>query len=180
MKKLLITTALALMSFPVIAGDLDSKLMSYVEFIESESTMKYNGEPLPEVVSEVQDMIQIRAYGDLAVAQSEYNKKPLGVVNALYDHKTNVIYVSDRIDLDSQAAEPTLVHEMVHFMQKINGETDSLDEKWHICLEGPAYDLQAEWQRLNGVTEGMPTREQVLMVFMRCSAQQTFPSSFTK
>lgn len=44
-----------------------------------------------------------------------------------------------------------LIHELVHYIQDINGYTESLGEKYLVCTESEAYDIQILWQVINEV-----------------------------
>jgi hypothetical protein len=45
---------------------------------------------------------------------------------------------------------PSLLHELVHFLQNINGRNETFADH-PVCLEAEAYDLQEAWQTEQGV-----------------------------
>lgn len=152
----------------------EQQLLGYIQFITEWSNYKYNQEPLPEVRTESDDMLLIYAYGDYAVAQAEYKGEKLRPVMAIYDHKKNQLLVSENLDLnDPKQSGPTLVHELVHYMQDINGKTALYEDDKLACLEGEAYDIQAFWQAVNNVRadEYLLIQQDVLLSFMKCEAQ---------
>ena len=103
-------------------------LMPYIEFALEWTSHKYNGEPLPKLKIEKHAFVQIFAYGDLEYAQAEYKGIKLPTVNAIYVVDSKTIFISDQIDFNDPKTQLTIVHEMVHYLQDINGYTQSLGE----------------------------------------------------
>lgn len=125
-------------------------LKRYIDFALEWTSYKYNGEPLPEIKVIPHELVQIFAYGDFEYAQAEAKDIKLPTVNATYDIKRKTIYISDQLDMNDPKTEITLVHELVHYLQDINGYTQSLDG--HLaCTESEAYDVQMLWQKINNV-----------------------------
>lgn len=149
------------------------KLKEMINFIEEWSGYKYDGQPLPEVVSLKDSWLQIYYYGDYEVAQAEFHGAELPKVNAYYNPADTTIYVSDRIPLDSEEVLPTLVHELVHYMQDINGYTESVGEHL-VCTESEAYDIQMLWQIENNFRADQADliREQSFLASMKCMGNQ--------
>lgn len=125
-------------------------LLEYVNFVTEWTSYEYSGEALPAVETISHTLVQIYAYGDFVYAQAEFKGEELPVVMAVYDVKDKTIYLSDRIKEGGASEEPSLVHEMVHYLQDINGYTESLDGHL-ICSESEAYEVQMLWQIINGV-----------------------------
>ena len=103
------------------------------------------------------------------MAQAEQNKKKLSKVLAIYDRRNKTIYVSDDVNANDPTLEITLVHETVHYLQDINGYTESLGE-YIVCTESEAYDIQVLWQiEFNVDKKSVPfAQERSLLSAMRC------------
>ena len=71
---------------------------------------------------------------------------PWPLVSAFYDRPANKIFLADV----NAIAGPALFHEMVHFLQDINGKDDMFISH-RVCLEAEAYELQAIWQTEQGI-----------------------------
>lgn len=120
----------------------DERFLPHITWITENSPMEYNGEPLPRVEYVSQGILQVMAYGDQAVAQAEHQGRQLPKVLATYDEY--MIYVVDDMTFTEQPW--VLVHELVHYLQDVNGTTQA-------CVpanEPQAYKLHAEWQRQHG------------------------------
>lgn len=125
-------------------------LKKYVDFALEWTSYKYNGEALPKVKIERHALVQIFAYGDFEYAQAESKGIVLPTVNAIYLVDNKTIYISDKLDMNDPKSEITLVHEIVHYLQDINGYTKSLGS--HLsCTESEAYDVQMLWQHIRQV-----------------------------
>ena len=72
--------------------------------------------------------------------------RSFGRVSAFYDRYANKIFLADV----NSIAGPGLFHELVHFLQDINGK-DDLFASHRVCLEAEAYELQAIWQTEQGI-----------------------------
>lgn len=151
-----------------------SDLIRYIDFILEWTSYEYNGEPLPKIEITRHELVQIFAHGDFEYAQAEFKGIELPTVNAVYDAKRKTMYISDRLDLSDPLTEVTLVHELVHYLQDINGYTASLDG--HLaCTESEAYDVQMLWQTFNQVdVENIPfVYQQSLVAAMRCMGSKS-------
>lgn len=149
----------------------DQRILGYIQFITEWSSYKYNNEPLPKIRTASPGMLQVYKYGDYAVAQAEYKGETLRSVMAVYDPTKNELLVSKNIDLvDEASSGPTLVHELVHYLQDINGKTALYGDDKLVCLEGEAYDIQALWQVVNKVRpeEYSAIQHDILLSFMKC------------
>jgi hypothetical protein len=126
-------------------------LIKYIDFIKEWTSYKYDGsQKLPKVEVTKHELVQIFAFGDFEYAQAESKNIQLPTVLSVYDADRKTIYISDQLDLTDPSSEVTLVHELVHYMQDINGYTKSLNG--HIeCTESEAYDVQMVWQKINNV-----------------------------
>ncbi|MBY0384105.1 hypothetical protein K2X05_03010 [bacterium] len=144
-------------------------LQQYIDFILEWTSYKYNGEALPKIKIEKHSLVQVFFYGDYVYAQAESKGQKLNPVLAFYDLKRKTIYVSDQIQNDPKRMEVALVHEMVHYLQDINGYTVSLGEHT-VCTESEAYDVQMLWQiEKNIFKEEVPfVQERSLFSAMQC------------
>lgn len=154
-------------------------LNRYIDFIVEWTSHKYNGEPLPKIKTIQHELVQIFAYGDFEYAQAEGKGIKLPNVNAIYDKDRKTIYISDRLDMNDPMTEVTFVHEMVHYLQDINGYTDSLNGRL-ACTESEAYDVQMVWQKIYNVdVESIQyTYQHSLIAAVRCMGSKT--SAFPK
>lgn len=120
----------------------DDRFLEHIEWITANSPLEYNGEPLPTVKYVSQGILQVMGYGDQAVARAEYEGKTLPTVLASYNDF--VIYLKD--DGAFTDMPWVIVHELVHYLQDVNGTTDD-------CVpanEPQAYLLHDLWQKENG------------------------------
>lgn len=129
------------------SANFQPDLMPYIDFILEWTTYKYEGEKLPKIKIEDHGLVQVFAYGDLEYAQSEAQGKKLNTVLAVYDDQRKTIYISDTIKDNKQKYELALVHELVHYLQDINGYTALLNGHLQ-CTESEAYDIQMLWKIL--------------------------------
>ena len=144
-------------------GESDTPDLSpYITFIERWTSYNYNGEDLPELKQVDSEYLQLFYYGDYVYAQAEFKGEALEKVLAYYDRKDKLIYVTNEFPAQGLEIEPTLVHELVHYMQDINGYTDSVGDYLE-CTEGEAYDVQALWQ----IMVKRESRESVQYVYER-------------
>ena len=134
-------TALVLLLVTTVA-QADTVLEQYIQWIADNSNLEYNNEPLPEIVYVDQAMLQILMYGEAMVAQSELEGFNLPDVIALYDSSTDQITLSTGTDIHAFENQYILVHELIHYMQDINGITDPCPG----MLEREAYELTDQWQ----------------------------------
>lgn len=117
-----------------------------IEFITQNSALEYAGEALPDVTLITEEELQLRSHSPQALIAAAKEDRPLDRVSAFYDQEANQIFLAAPNSIDG----PTLIHELVHFLQNINGKNDTFADH-RICLEADAYDLQAAWQTEQGV-----------------------------
>lgn len=119
---------------------------NYIQWIVENSELEYNGEPLPSVVVVSNGYLKILAYGEITVAQSELNGTVLPDIVALYDHENNNIVVPDTLDLYDWNNHHVIVHELVHYLQDINGYYELPEYvECRVKLENLAYELHVAW-----------------------------------
>jgi hypothetical protein len=112
-----------------------------IEFITQNSTLEYAGEALPDITVVTESELQLRVRSPEALLAATEEDRPLAGVSAFYDQEANQIFLADPDSIDG----PSLLHELVHFLQKINSKNHTFADH-RICLEAEAYDLQAAWQ----------------------------------
>ncbi len=162
---------LLLTSVNLLASQDDSNTLQLIKYIEDVSTLKYKGEELPEIRSVSPGMIMIYHYGEARVAKADYNGERLMPITGAYDHERNIIYISNQYDLNSESSLPTKIHELVHFMQNINGITKQFNS-YKDCLEGEAYDIQYTWQHeFKILIETAPSYQLIIYNYMKCGQQ---------
>jgi hypothetical protein len=144
-------------------------LQPYIEFALEWTSYSYKGEALPVLKIEKHSLVQVYAYGDLEYAQAEYQGIKLPTVNAIYLVDKKTIYISDKIELNDPKTQLTIIHEVVHYLQDINGYTQSLGE-FLVCTESEAYDVQMLWQKIKKIDEeSIPfVYQQSLLAATRC------------
>lgn len=156
-------------------------MKTYIDFILEWTSYKYNGEALPQIKVKRHNILQVYAYGEYVYAQAEAKGQKLDTALAFYDIKTKTIYVSDQIQNKSDRLEVSLVHELVHYLQDINGYTASLNG--HIeCTESEAYDVQMLWQIMNHIHEEevQYVQERSLFSAMQCMGDMSKAFSMKK
>lgn len=139
----LLTTIIALLSFNTAAYATSNEVMlDMIKFIEQNSKYEYNDEKLP--------FIEIRSSDELCRSIFEpdvYEKiKENCNVVGYYNHHTNAIFISNspgKYMVEEGFIETILLHELVHFMQLVNGEYDKVACKNE--LEVDAYILQMKY-----------------------------------
>ena len=122
---------------------LEPKVYDMIGFIESHTELEYDGSKLPSIhiVSEKQ------------VCNNVY-VPPRDVCNiaGYYDHDTNNIFITDK-PIEYMVAdryhEVVLVHELVHFLQYINGIYKTI--KCKQALEQDAFMIQEKYVEENNI-----------------------------
>lgn len=126
---------------PAYAKALDDYVQEYMQWIVDNSEYTEIPEP-PKIEFRSPAWIQVEAYGPEAVAKDEMDDSyNLMEAEAIYNHNTGTMYL--REDFDPVENGDTLVHELVHHFQAVNGEMETAP-----CiraLEKPAYMLSNKW-----------------------------------
>jgi len=151
-EKILLRLAISFLAvIPAFAfASIKMDLKPYVDFALEWTSYSYHGEPLPKIKLERHQLVQIFAYGDYEYAQAESKGVELPTVYAIYLADEKTIYISDQLPLNDKKIDVTLAHEMVHYLQDINGYTRSLNGHT-VCSESEAYDVQMLWQKIKNV-----------------------------
>lgn len=125
-------------------AEMDERVLAARDAVLSLTTYEYSGEELPTIIVITPEELVTRAYDAETLLEFERKGKTPPQLNAFYERGVNTIYLGS-----NEAAQNTLVHEMVHFFQHISGKSDELAE-WPHCLEAEAYDVQYTWHHMTG------------------------------
>ena len=159
--------AYALTAFLVLlsgTANSDERMLPHIEWLVANSDFEYNGEPLPSVEYISFELMQVAVYGPETVAQAEYNGSTLPTAHAYYDDERDTIVLQTGFDWDSMDTMHIMVHELVHYLQDINGITDP-------CLgnlEPEAYQLHDQWMVEHNSPAERPNMLFVYMLRMSC------------
>lgn len=141
--KIFLIAFLIMFASPLYANPVFEK---YINWLVTNSDFEYNGEELPTLKKIPKDWMEVYAYGSDAVAESDQNGTSLPSVIAVYNHKTNEIVVDKKFQIEDFTKHHIIVHELVHYLQWINGNYDT--EEAQDCatsLEPIAYELHVKW-----------------------------------
>lgn len=146
-----VTIALALVAAEQVLADGSetqnmSAMIADIEFITQNSLLEYAGQALPDVIVVTENELQLRFHASKAQVLALEDAHSFGRVSAFYDRYASKVFLSDV----SSFTGPGLLHELVHFLQEVNGKNDMF-VSYPICLEAEAYDLQALWQAEHGI-----------------------------
>ena len=171
--KTILVLLLFVFASPLYANPVFEK---YVTWIVNNSEFKYNGEALPTIKKIPKDWLEIYAYGEQKVADAERKGKDLANIHALYDEKSNEIILPEDFDLDDFSKHHILVHELVHYLQDINGDYDTEQAKHCIqSLEPIAYELHTKWMDEVNHPANRPNALFVALITMPCRDHHSGP-----
>lgn len=168
MKKILtLLTALSI-STPVHATSQEI-MLDMIRYIESNSTYTYNDEHLPS--------IQIRTVEELCKSVYPINafENDCSVVG-YYDESLNAIFIADESGpymVSERFIETVLFHELVHFLQYVNGAYDAVECKK--ALEKDAYLLQDKFVQDMEYPEEQRPDMLFALVSSACKFENYFP-----
>ena len=157
--------ALFLYASAANAQNIDWLMRIHLDWITSHSDLEYNGEPLPTVYFVPENELWYTVYGR---AKTEAEEAGNFAVNALYDFDTRSVLLPETYNLADGTTAHFLLHELVHYLQDINGV---LDRECGSNNEALAYDLHHDWME-QYQTGGEPTNALFrLFVTMGCDQQ---------
>ncbi len=138
--RFILAFVLSLLTIPAAASSNDI-MLEMIEFITEHSKYEYAGEPLP--------FIEIRNVDELCKAV--YTPETLKLIKecsvvGYYDHSVKTVFIADTSGphmVDEYFIEVVLFHELVHYLQYLNGE--HLKVECMNALEVDAYRLQREY-----------------------------------
>ena len=145
------TLAIGLMTGHQALGDNSETqemhaMIAGIEFIIRNSKLEYAGQTLPDVTVLSEKELQLRFIASGTSVHASGRDQSGGRVAAFFDRHANQIFLSEVKSLTG----PGLVHELVHFLQNVNGKGDMFVSH-STCLEAEAYELQALWQAETGI-----------------------------
>lgn len=117
----------------------------YLNWIVENSEFDYSNEQFPDIKFLDSEILQIYAYGGDVVARSERENFELQNILALYLHEKDTIFISNEIDLNDFRNHHIIIHELVHYLQDINGYYETVN--CQKLLEKDAYRIQEKWMR---------------------------------
>ena len=140
MRFLLASVASLVLSASSVLATSEEVVLSMISFIEERTEYVYNGQKLP--------FIEIREPAEIYVGlMGEPMPEDESIFPAGYfDHNMNTIYISSEPGpymVEEGFIEVVLFHELVHYLQLINGTYETVECK--NALERDAYRLQAEY-----------------------------------
>jgi hypothetical protein len=145
----IIAMALVAGRYALAEGPETNKILAmkgYIEFITQNSSLKYAGQDLPDVTVVSENELQLLFRSSETGVTTNDDDGSLPLVSAFYDRSENKIFLADV----NSIAEPSLFHELVHYLQAINDKGDMFASH-RACLEAEAYELQAIWQTEQGI-----------------------------
>jgi len=141
--KIFLIAFLIMAASPLYANPVFEK---YINWLVTNSDFEYNGEELPTVKRIPREQMQVYAYGSETVAESEKSGTTLPGILALYDDINNQFILPEDLDINDYKNHHIIVHELVHYLQKINGDYNTPEaEECITSLEPIAYELQLKW-----------------------------------
>lgn len=154
-----------------VAGAVDREteeriMLEHIDWlVNNSSEYEYNGEPLPAVVYGTQEQLTAYFYGlDVYLEQGE----DLIPVEGLFEHGgAGTIFLLEGFDWNRIEDLDTLVHELVHYLQYINGITFSCS----IGAELDAYGQQTEWMIENPSDDIQPSYLMAVAIMQVCVAE---------
>ena len=156
------------------SSDLGTRLLllQHIEWIEENSTLSYDNQPLPEVVQWDVDRLHVWMYGQDVVDEVEANgAMQFPQIMGVYDPDTRQIIVPERFDPWSFDYAPTMVHELVHYLQDINGtlaECAGMSER-------EAYELSNQWIVENNHPRELMDGFTIAMIEISCTERPHAP-----
>lgn len=171
MKLLYATAAILAISASSALATSKEVMLDMIDYIEENSDYEYNQEKLP--------FIQIREPKEIyeGLMGEPYPEEELTVFPAGYfDHNMNTIYVSSRPGpymVEEGFIEVVIFHELVHYMQLINGAYETAECK--NALEKDAYLLQADYVDYRGFPEENKPDMFFAMIVSMCNPHPEIP-----
>ena len=157
------TTGIEVVNYSVEDCDWDHcKKIEMIRFIEKNSNLDYDGSPLPDVVIQREDEI----------CSVLYEKPMLECdIAGYYNDDTNIIYIRDgptQHMVDDGFYETVLIHELVHFLQKINGVYETVECRAQ--LEADAFKIQDLYIDTVGIDENNKNDPLFAMLASMCQS----------
>lgn len=118
----------------------EAKMLELINWIIDESAIyEYNDEPLPKIVYATQEQLGAYFYGLDNYLENE--DKLISIEGIFRSADEGTIFLLDDFDWESGSTMDVVVHELVHYLQYINGMTFSCS----VAGELDAYKFQTIW-----------------------------------
>jgi hypothetical protein len=171
-KTFLSTLTLLILSFilakPVYAESVEeAKMLELINWIVEESAIyEYNDEPLPKIVYATQEQLGAYFYGLDTYLENEDKLIPIEGIFRSADEGT--MFLLEDFDWESGSTMDVVVHELVHYLQYINGRTFSCS----VAGEIDAYKFQSIWLMDNPIPNRQaPTFLTAVYILETCIAE---------
>lgn len=148
---------------------VEALFLAHIAWIVAHSDYEYNGEPLPGVHYYSPEMLREIVYGDRAADHAGQT------IYGVYDHTSDDMLFPEGFDLTAPENQPTIVHELVYYLQDVRGDhatTDCLPK-----LELPAYRLHLAWAEEHGIPSDGSGMFDAVVGVMSCQGEQPHPES---
>jgi len=131
-------------SFSSLADD--RIMQNSIDWIVKHSDLEYNDEQLPVVKRVSNQELALRYYDlDPQMPEQDIPRKVQNLeLYGLYDFHSNTLYLPQDKPVWSWPYRYIIVHEMVHFLQQVNGKFDG--RSCVSTLEPEAYEIMGRWQ----------------------------------
>jgi hypothetical protein len=160
-----IATAIMLVLTPIASYAYEDQMLEMIGFIQENTTYSYQGEPLPEIRRDDADVLCQAVY-----LPEDYEKiKDQCAIAGYYDHYEDIIYIANEpisTMVEDGFFEVVLVHELVHYLQDINGSYETAR-----CLrelEEDAFFIQKIYVEENGLDESLKPNPLFVIFATRC------------
>ena len=118
----------------------EAKMLELINWIVEESQIyEYNDEPLPKIVYATQEQLGAYFYGLDTYLENEDKLIPIEGIFRSADEGT--MFLLEDFDWERGSTMDVVVHELVHYLQYINGRTFSCS----VAGELDAYKFQTIW-----------------------------------
>lgn len=165
MKYFILSVIASVITVTSASAEYDTTMLDMIDYIETNSKYTYNKEQLPLVKFKSIDEL----CRDVYTPETYEQVKDDCSVAGYYDDDNNVIYIADEPTphmLEQNYVEVVLFHELVHYLQYLNGEDERVP-----CmnqLEKDAYLLQNQYVEDMSYPEEQKTDLFFAMVVSTC------------
>jgi hypothetical protein len=145
-------------------------MLDMIEYIENNSKYVYNGERLPYIELRTKIEICETLYPDFNAEEDDC------LAVGYYDDITDTIFIADspsKYMVEEKFFEVVLFHELVHYLQDINGEYDKVE--CQNALEKDAYLLHRDYVRHMGWPEEQEPDMLFAMMVSMCAEEFPVP-----
>ena len=145
----------------------EAKMLELINWIIDESAIyEYNDEPLPKIVYATKEQLGAYFYGLDTDLENEDKLLPVEGICRSADEGT--MFLLDDFDWESGSTMDVVVHELVHYLQYINGRTFSCS----VAGEIDAYKFQSIWLMKNPIPNRQaPTFLTAVYIIETCIAE---------